>query len=64
MEGHEMIIKIGKFLKESWCIDGECVSKGIVKVIEPNGRVQEGMKFKLSDSMRGDFYVTVSIGEQ
>nr|WP_299488637.1 hypothetical protein [uncultured Allomuricauda sp.] len=53
--------KTEKFLKEAFCIDGECTFMGYEKavgIIYPDTPRNE-MKFKLNDSERGTFYVTI-----
>lgn len=44
-----------RFLKEAFCINGECK---LEKVGTIEGR--KSMMFRLSDSKRGTFYVTIS----
>lgn len=52
---------IAKFLKEAFCIDGYCKMQGASKITSiKGGDTKEGLTFKLTDSERGDFFVTIS----
>ncbi len=43
------------FLKEAFCIDGDAVEQKEVAVYK-----MPSVTFKLTDSVRGEFYVTIS----
>ncbi len=54
-----------KFLKEAFCIDGECkyynqTAVITIKPIEKIGAAPTSMTFKLTDSKRGTFYITMT----
>jgi len=51
--------KTAQFLKEAWCIDGECKFESLC-VIEANKKVSPGMTYVLNDSKRGQFRITMS----
>jgi hypothetical protein len=51
--------KMEKFLKEAFCIDGECDYIEDVKVNSALKTICSAM-FVLTDSKRGVFYVTIS----
>jgi hypothetical protein len=55
---------IREFLAKAFCIDGVVDYIGSAKVIDKNsGRKltnEDGVTYRLSDSNRGNFYVTIS----
>ncbi len=53
----QMIDNIKIFLKTAWCIDGDVTFEGFVDVVIKNKIIESGI-FKLTDSNRGEFYVT------
>lgn len=48
------------FLKESFCIDGDCNFIEMVEVKNTLKKLNNSMLFALGDSRRGQFYVTIS----
>ena len=52
--------EIEAFLKEAFCIDGECAFIEFVEVKSILPTVNS-MLFSLGDSKRGRFYITVSV---
>lgn len=46
-----------KFLSDAFCIDGTCLFESHVN---DRDNFETGIKFKLTDSMRGEFFVTIS----
>lgn len=56
----ELLNEIEAFLKEAFCISGECVFEDFVDVVKPNSDKVESAMFKLEDSRRGVFFVTIS----
>lgn len=59
-EFKEAIKKTEVFLKQAFCIDGQCIFIEMVKVENTLIANLTNMMFSLSDSKRGVFYVTLS----
>ena len=57
--------QLREFLAKAFCIDGTVDYVGSAKVIDKNsGRKltsEDGVTYRLSDSKRGYFYVTISL---
>lgn len=49
-------INIESFLKEAFCIDGECTLSSIQDLVHS----KTISTFKLMDTERGEFYITIS----
>jgi hypothetical protein len=65
MKTEEQIKEIEEHLKESFCIDGECTNKGFYQLISKDGERKVALTFKLNDSKRGAFLVSIaSIDEE
>lgn len=60
MTTEERIKDLENFLKEAFCIDGDCTKKGFDKLISKNGEHRSTLTFKLNDSKRGDFLVSIT----
>tara|TARA_B100000768_G_C11248927_1_gene363141 strand:+ start:449 stop:646 length:198 start_codon:yes stop_codon:yes gene_type:complete len=60
MTTEEQIKDLENFLKEAFCIDGECKKKGFDQLISKNGEHRETLTFKLNDSKRGVFLVSIA----
>jgi len=53
-------MKTHEFLKEAFCIDGECVEYGETYLIDGDGKHHKSLTHKLTDSKRGVFLVTLT----
>lgn len=51
--------KLEAFFKEVFLINGESSMKGFYKLISPDGDHHDALTFKLSDSVRGEFLVSI-----
>jgi hypothetical protein len=51
--------KIENFLAEAFCVDGSCETHKEI-LIEAEGKMMKSIMFKLTDSRRGVFYITMS----
>jgi len=58
-EEKQSIKKMELFLKEAFCIDGECFFIENIS-FKSSLKTMEGQCFSLGDSKRGMFYVTIS----
>lgn len=56
----KMISDMEIFLKEAFCIDGECNYIEQVSIDSSLKKINNSMLFALGDSKRGQFYVTIS----
>ena len=60
MTTEKQIKDLQNFLKEAFCIDGDCTKKGFDQLISKNGEHRETLTFKLNDSKRGEFLVSIA----
>ena len=60
MSDKEKIKDIEDFLKKAFCIDGECKFKGFDVLISDDGQNKKASTFKLTDSEKGDFHVSLT----
>ena len=63
MSDEERILKLENFLKEAFCIDGNCKYKQFDTLIsQKDGTSEKVMTFVLEDTKRGKFKVCLSNG--
>jgi uncharacterized protein YktB (UPF0637 family) len=60
MTTEERIKELQNFLKEAFCIDGDCTKKGFDQLVSKNGENRQTLTFKLNDSKRGEFLVSIA----
>lgn len=56
----QKIENLESFLSDAWCIDGECKFQGVSKSCLYQKTHTEVPVFKLTDSKRGEFLISVS----
>jgi hypothetical protein len=55
----EKIKDIEEFLKEAFCVDGECKKDQQCSVLAQDGKHTTTPLFKITDNKRGTFYVAI-----